>query len=134
MLLYDLTDTPFFRADSCENLPTEAEMFAITAALLLVHDVGYTSLAHREIVFDEADLAGVAECIEYRLPAFVQDVGHGSELRRRLRDGYAAMVTEQDRTSPLYQRHVSAMEDERWEYNDLRRRYIPPEYADIIIG
>jgi hypothetical protein len=86
MLQYDLTDTPFFRADSCGNLPTEAEMFAITAALLLVHDVGYTGLAHREIVFNEADLAGVAECIEYRLPTFVQDVGHGSRLRRRLRN------------------------------------------------
>ena len=86
MLQYDLTETRFFDADSCGTLPNDAEMFAITAALLLFHDVAYTSLAEREIIFGEADLAGVAECIEYRLPAFLRDVGDGSRLRRRLRD------------------------------------------------
>ena len=106
MLLYDLTDTRLFDTDSCGTLPNDAEMFAITAALLLLHDVAYTSLAHREIVFDDADLAGVAECIEYRLPTFIQDVGHGSQLRRRLRDfvglriGSNALLPSQESSHP----------------------------------
>lgn len=86
MLQYDLTDTRFFDAELRGSLPNAAEMFAITAALLLFHDVAYTSLAERELVFVEADIAGVAECIEYRLPVFVRDVGGGSQLRQRLRD------------------------------------------------
>jgi hypothetical protein len=86
MLQYDLTDTRFFDAESRGSLPNDAEMFAITAALLLFHDVAYTSLAERDLVFVEADIAGVAECIEYRLPVFVGDVGGGSQLRQRLRD------------------------------------------------
>ncbi len=86
MLQYDLTGTRFFDADAGGRLPNDAEMFAITAALLLFHDAAYTSLPEREIVFSEADLAGVAECIEYRLPVFLRDVGGGSQLRRRLRD------------------------------------------------
>ena len=86
MLQYDLTDTRFFDAESRGSLPSDAEMFVITAALLLFHDVAYTSLAECEIVFVEADVSGVAECIEYRLPAFIQDVGDGSRLRRRLSD------------------------------------------------
>lgn len=85
MLQYDLTETRFFDADSCGTLPNDAEMFAITAALLLFHDAAYTSLAECEIVFGEADLVGVAECIEYRLPVFLRDVGGASRLRRRLR-------------------------------------------------
>lgn len=86
MLQYDLTSTRFFDADSRGELPNDAEVFAVTAALLLFHGVAYKSLAEREIVFVEADLAGVAECIEYRLPALVPDIGEGTQLRERLRD------------------------------------------------
>ncbi len=86
MLQYDLTDTRFFDAESRGTLPNDAEMFVITAALLLFHDANYASLAEREIVFAETDIASVAECVEYRLPMFVRDVGGGSQLRQRLRD------------------------------------------------
>jgi hypothetical protein len=86
MLQYDLTNTRFFDAESRGGLPNDAEMFAVTVALLLFHDAAYASLAEHEIVFAEADIAGVAECIEYRLPVFVRDVGRGSQLRQRLRD------------------------------------------------
>lgn len=86
MLQYDLTSTRLFHAATRSGLPGDAEMFVVTAALLLYHDASYDSLSRRALVFDEVDLAGVAECIEYRLPAFVPDIGEGTQLRERLRD------------------------------------------------
>ncbi len=86
MLHYDLTGTRLFHAATRSGLPGDAEMFVVTAALLLYHDASYDSLSRRALVFDEADLAGVAECIEYRLPTFVPDIGEGTQLRKRLRD------------------------------------------------
>jgi hypothetical protein len=86
MLQYDLTGTRLFHALERADLPGEAEMFVITTALLLYHDASYGSLSQCTLVFDESDLAGVAECIEYRLPAFVPDLGEGTRLRERLQD------------------------------------------------
>ena len=86
MLQYDLTDTSFFGAESYADLPSDAEMFVVTAALLLYHDASYGSLSRHPVVFNEADLAGLAECVEYRLPALVSDIGEGMQLRERLRD------------------------------------------------
>ncbi len=86
MLQYDLTRTRLFHAATRTGLPGDAEMFAVTAALLLYHDASYDSLSRCALVFHEADLAGVAECIEYRLPAFVPDIGEGTQLRERLRE------------------------------------------------
>ncbi len=83
---YDLTGTQLFHAATRADLPGDAEIFVITAAMLLYHGTSYGSLSQRPLVFDEADLAGVAECIEYRLPAFVRDIGQGAHLRERLRD------------------------------------------------
>jgi hypothetical protein len=99
MLQYDLTGTSFFEATSRDDLPTEAEMFVVTVALLMYHDVAYSSLAGHAISFQEVDLAGVAECIEYRLPFFASDLVRGRGLRERLRDfvglriGYEAART-----------------------------------------
>lgn len=86
MLQYDLTGTRLFYAATRADVPGDAEMFVITAALLLYHDAPYSSLSRRALVFDESDLAGIAECIEYRLPAFVPDIGEGTRLRERLQD------------------------------------------------
>ena len=86
MFQYDLTGTRLFHATTRADLPSDAEMFVITAALLLYHDASYGSLSRCKIVFDESDLAGVAECVEYRLPAFVPDIGEATQLRERLRD------------------------------------------------
>ncbi len=86
MLQYDLTGTRLFRAATGTDLPGDGEMFAVTAALLLHHDASYGSLSRCTLVFDESDLAGVAECVEYRLPALVSDIGEGTQLRERLRD------------------------------------------------
>jgi len=86
MLQYDLTGTQFFDAHSRVDLPGDAEMFVLTVALLLHHDAAYTSLTGQSIVFDAEDVSGVAECIEYRLPSFADDIGRALALRQRLRD------------------------------------------------
>ena len=86
MLQYDLTGTRLFHAATRADLPGDGELFVITTALLLYHDASYGSLSRCTLVFNESDLAGVAECIEYRLPAFVPDIGEGTGLRERLQD------------------------------------------------
>ncbi len=86
MLQYDLTGTPLFEAETSAALPTEAEMFAITAALLLIHDVAFAELVLGEVELTDADVEPVAQCIEYRLPVFTRDVGAGQKLRERLAD------------------------------------------------
>ena len=85
MLQYDLTSTRLFGQDR-PTLPTDAEMFAITAALLLTHNVAYRDLQQQEVALTEPDIENLAECIEYRLPAFTRDIGCGLELRDRLAD------------------------------------------------
>ena len=86
MLEYDLTSTRLFESESRNELPGDAEMFAITAALLLVHDAAYADLACRDLQLFEEDINAVAECIEYRLVPLARDFGDAERLRRRLRD------------------------------------------------
>jgi len=86
MLEYDLTQTALFDCASRKQLPTEAEMFAITAALLLVHDAAYADLARRELHFSQDDIVAVAESIEYRLSPLARDFMDAERLRHRLRD------------------------------------------------
>lgn len=84
MLQYDLTGTQFFHAEARSAVPTDAEIFAITAALLLTQDVAYGELARKELELAVGDVENVAQCIEYRLPVFTRDVGCGHRLRQRL--------------------------------------------------
>ena len=86
MLQYDLTNTPLFAAESSITVPSDAEMFALTVALLVVHGSSYTDLAAHELEFCASDVERVAECIEYRLPMLLVDVRAGAALRDRLRD------------------------------------------------
>ena len=86
MLQYDLTSTRLFDAETGAGVPTDAEIFAITAALLLIQDVAYAELACKELELAAGDVENVAQCIEYRLPVFTRDIGCGSELRDRLAD------------------------------------------------
>ncbi len=86
MLLYDLTESGLFHADTRDAWPTDAEMFAITVALLLVHEATYTDLWHEELRLSAEDLTAVAECIEYRLHPLGRDFGDPERLRTRLRD------------------------------------------------
>jgi hypothetical protein len=62
------------------------------------------------------------------------DVKHAGVLRRRLEDHAPASITQEDRASPLWQRHHSEEETAALETEEIRRRYIPDEYADIILG
>lgn len=85
MLQYDLTQTALFESVSREELPTEAEMFVLTAALLLVRDAAYCDLEKREMCVSDEDVSALAECVEYRLSALARDFGDPGRLRDRLR-------------------------------------------------
>jgi hypothetical protein len=85
MLQYDLTQTPLFDSVSREELPTEAEMFGLTVALLLVRDAAYGDLVETELLVSEEDITALAECIEYRLSPLARDFGAPDRLRHRLR-------------------------------------------------
>ena len=65
MLQYNLTRTEFFEATAEAQLPNDAEMFAITVALLLVHEAAFTELAKHDLELTDADIECVAECIKY---------------------------------------------------------------------
>jgi len=85
MLQYDLTQTGLFESVSREELPTEAEMFVLSVALLLTHEASYFELAHTELHLADDDVAVLAECIEYRLSPLARDFGDADRLRQRLR-------------------------------------------------
>ena len=85
MLQYDLTQTALFESVSREELPTEAEMFVLTVALLLVRDAAYSELEEGEMRVSDEDVAALAECIEYRLSVLASDFGDPDRLRDRLR-------------------------------------------------
>ena len=85
MLQYDLTQTALFESVSREELPTEAEMFVLTVALLLVRDAAYSELEESEMRVSDEGVAALAECIEYRLSPLARDFGDPDRLRDRLR-------------------------------------------------
>ena len=85
MLQYDLTQTALFESVSREELPTEAEMFVLTAALLLVRDAAYSELEESEMRVADDDVATLVECIEYRLSALARDFSDPGRLRDRIR-------------------------------------------------
>lgn len=86
MLQYDFTDTRLFDAPSRTMLPNDAEMFVITAALLLVHEAAYTELNDGELALSASNVEAVAQCIETRLPEFARDLQRLGTLRERLAD------------------------------------------------
>jgi len=101
MLQYDLTGTRFFTAEACSALPSDAEIFAITAALLLLHDVAYCELAQRELELTDTDIENVAQCVEYRLPVFTRDLGSAAHLRQRLADYVGLRIAGAEQTGPV---------------------------------
>lgn len=84
MLQYDLTETNLFHSDDRIQVPNEAELFAITVALLLVYKAAYTDLQNGEVSLNRSNLGDVAECIERRVPEFARDFGMPAAIRRRL--------------------------------------------------
>ena len=85
MLEYDLTETALFDCASREELPTEAEMFVLTVALLLIREAAYADLARAELRVSDDDVGSLVECIEYRLSPLTRDFGDPERLRNRLR-------------------------------------------------
>jgi hypothetical protein len=55
-------------------------------------------------------------------------------LPPRLANGGRPQITDADRASELYRRHVPIDQEQEREAADLRSRYIPAEYADVIVG
>ena len=84
MLQYDLTETKLFDAGPDARLPSDAELFAITVALLLVHEAAYSDLRGGEVALTGANFDPVVECIEQRVPEFIRDFGCPASLRQRL--------------------------------------------------
>jgi len=86
VIQYDLTQTPLFHATSCVKAPSDAELFVVTAALLLVNEAPYSQLSRSEIALTNDNVEAVAACIEKRLPEFARDVQVYATLRSRLAD------------------------------------------------
>jgi|GEM_PF-3301185 len=84
MLQYDLSETKLFASNTALKAPSEAEMFVITAALLLIHEAAYSDLRGGEVALTAANVDAVAGCIEQRLPEFARDFEVVTLLRKRL--------------------------------------------------
>ena len=65
-------------------MPTEGELLALTVGLLMLEDIAYEALRHRELVLYEENLGGLAEIFEYRLPELAREFGDSGRLRQRL--------------------------------------------------
>lgn len=95
MLQYDLTHTQLFDASTRAALPSEAEMFVMTIALLLVRDLAFNDLGPCELELRSEDLTAVAECIEYRVSPLGRDFGDPESLRNRLREFVGLRISQQ---------------------------------------
>lgn len=84
MLQWDLSETPLARKEPPSRVPTEGELLALMVGLLMLEDLTYEALRHRELVLDEENLGRLAEVFEYRLPELAREFGSGERLRRRL--------------------------------------------------
>ncbi len=84
MLQYDFTQTALFDCASREELPTEAELFVLTVAMLLIRDIAYSDLARVELQFSRDDHTALVECIAYRLAPLLRDFKNLVGLQERL--------------------------------------------------
>lgn len=86
MLQYDLTHTQLFESPTRAKLPSDAELFVVTAALLLVNEAAYSQFERNAFALTATNVNAVATCIERRLPEFARDLESRTTLRRRLTD------------------------------------------------
>jgi hypothetical protein len=61
-------------------------------------------------------------------------VQHGALVRRIFQRAPAPELTADFRASQLYRRHFPEADDSHHEEAERRRRYLPDEYSDIVIG
>lgn len=86
MLQYDLTQTRFFDAPTRASLPSDAELFVVTTALLLLRKAAFSELGRSELCLAHANIGAVVACIEERLPELARDLQLNVPLRERLSD------------------------------------------------
>lgn len=84
MLHWDLSDTPLAQKEAPGKVPTEGELLALMVGLLMLEDVAYDTLRHRELVLNDEDFGRLVEIFEYRLPELAREFGNDECLRERL--------------------------------------------------
>ena len=83
MIEYDFTHTRLFKASHVES-PTDAELFVITAALLLARGHTYSAIYDEELVLTADDIDSVARPFETTLNAFASEFRGKGTIRDRL--------------------------------------------------
>ena len=86
MMQYDLTNTTVANSNEPLRPPSEAELLAITVALMLAGNCSYGELRTRPLELTKRNCRRVAELIEERTPPLARDFGGPLQLRRRLVD------------------------------------------------
>ena len=84
MLQWDLSATPLAHRETPGKVPTEGELLALMVGLLMLEDIAYDALRHRELVLDDENLGRTVEIFEYRLPELAREFGDSECLRQRL--------------------------------------------------
>ena len=105
---------------------TEVKMDEPTAAKL-------SSVVPQQYVFEQV-LANVMAVLAEIKSGRAGSARSFYVLPQRLMRGCWPRLTDADRASELYRRHVPAEQEQEREEADLRSRYIPAEFADVIIG
>ena len=101
MLQWDLSDTPLAQKDTPAKVPTEGELLALMVALLMLEDIAYDALRHRELVLDEENLGRLVEVFEYRLPELAREFGDSGLLQQRLAELSGIRMTRSLEGGPL---------------------------------
>ncbi len=84
-LQYDMTNTKLFHATEYVRMPSDGELFAITAALLIVHGRSFGELAAWPLCVEECLLDALSDCLGSELKPLAGDLTRDHELRARLR-------------------------------------------------
>ena len=101
MLQWDLTNTPLAQKDTPGKVPTEGELLAVMVGLLMLEDITYETLRHRELVLDEENLGRLVEVFEYRLPELAREFGDSGLLQQRLAELSGIRMTRSLEGGPL---------------------------------
>jgi hypothetical protein len=84
MIQYDLTDTPLAQRAERVEVPSEAELTAITVALALATGCGLRDLAHRELVLSDENISSVARILSGELAGLLCDLRANCSIEARL--------------------------------------------------
>lgn len=93
MLQWDLSETPLAQRETPGKAPTEGELLALLVGLLMLEDIPYEALRHRELSLHTENLRQLAEIFEYRLPELAREFGEYERLRQRLSELTGIKVT-----------------------------------------